>query len=128
MSSSGISDKSSSSSGVGGDGSSSSGGGGNGNESLLGPRVLFMLQQLGIEVGEESLHYIAINALSDLPKQWQIVHDRATEGYYFMHKHSREISEHHPLLDDYLELVQEERSKSMVRMYVCQYSKMLYYM
>ena len=97
---------------------SSSSGSSSSSESLLGPRVLFMIQQLGIEVEEETLHYIAINALTDLPKQWQIVHDRTTEGYYFMHKQSREISEHHPLLDDYLERVQEERSKSMVRMYI----------
>ena len=84
-----------------------------GSDGILGPRVVYMLRELGIHMDETHLHAVALDALSNLPADWQIMHDES-HGYYFIHKRSREISEHHPLLDEYLELIEEKRNKSKV--------------
>ena len=84
-----------------------------GSDGILGPRVVYMLRELGIRMNETHLHAVALDALSNLPADWQIMHDES-HGYYFIHKRSREISEHHPLLDEYLELIDEKRNKSKV--------------
>ena len=94
--------------------SSSSSSGYDGNGSRLGPRVVFMLQQLGVGIDEEDLHPIAVDALSNIPKDWQIIYDESTGGYFFVHKESKEVAENHPLLNDYLERVHRERGKAMV--------------
>ena len=94
--------------------SSSSSSGYDGNGSQLGPRVVFMLQQLGVGIDEESLHPIAVDALSNIPNDWQIMYDESNDGYFFVNKQSKEVTGNHPLLNDYVERVQRERGKAMV--------------
>ena len=52
-----------------------------GSDGILGPRVVYMLRELGIHMDETHLHAVALDALSNLPADWQIMYE------YGLHSH-----------------------------------------